>query len=191
MSVCQEKCSSYGWCLGFSWGISSGLSSTTTRYCQMWQQTSVSCTGGNTLRTGNVASSSLQLKGSGGSTGYNCMAKMPTAGSATTRRPTGAEYVQQSLQSGCCKSAGVFHQRCSKYGTVTSSACKAACVADSNCKGYAVLSNGNCQIATTSSCASGWSQGFVGNVGSLNATASCGSSSLYTGCYIRQSSTTG
>ena len=69
MSVCQEQCSSYGWCIGFSYRNFS--------YCSLFQRRAVSCPPGYSLSSGNVATAINQLKASTTS-GYNCMGKVST-----------------------------------------------------------------------------------------------------------------
>ena len=94
-------------------------------------------------------------------------------------KPSGSTYTHEA------------HEKCHCLDTNVSQ-CKEWCDQDVNCKGYVeqvddVDNVNNCQMATTSNCPSQCRKAAVGNVGSIDQYATCGSD-IYQGCYIKGNS---
>ena len=105
-------------------------------------------------------------------------------------------YKFASVISACCISENKAHEKCHCLDTDVSQ-CKEWCDQDVNCKGYVeqvdnVDNVNNCQMATTSDCPSqcqqwqgnGKATVTIGNVGSIDQHATCGSD-IYQGCWIK------
>ena len=95
-------------------------------------------------------------------------------------------YSKAYNKGGCCIENGKYHERCACTRSLEN--CKMLCDQDTNCKGYVEtnLASGSCQIATTSDCPSGCSTYDTGNVGGLTLAGTCGTTSKYFGCFIKE-----
>ena len=98
-------------------------------------------------------------------------------------------YSKADNNRACCIENGNFHQRCSCPLSLDN--CKMLCDQDTyNCKGYAKTSSATdeCDIATTSNCSSIAQECKTydtGNVGDLTLAGTCGETSKYFGCFIK------
>ena len=96
-------------------------------------------------------------------------------------------YTKADNKHGCCIDSR-FHRRC--FCPVSITKCKLLCNQDTNCKGYVQtnFAKNDCDIATTSNCSSECSPSSVdiGFVGNLRLDGTCGTTTDYNGCFIKE-----
>ena len=94
------------------------------------------------------------------------------------------QYAKGNNSHACCTTE-TFHERCACSLSVSD--CTVLCTQDTICIGYVEtnLASGHCQIATTSICPPGCTKYNTGSVGDLTLAGTCGSSSSYYGCFIK------